>query len=170
MKFIPGSYGLSDASVKNDEEVLDHKLYLIASKNLPVGHVAIAGESSSGEIIAKGFYPKEKSIDIGNIGIEGFVLGTVKNDIELFREAQAGADGVKMQMLNVTKAQHDRAIQYMSDYADKNLYNLYRNSCVTAALNSFNAAGVSNFKTNMFGALPHSVYKAMELNIPIPKP
>jgi len=131
------------------EEEKNYKLHLLASKNLPVGHVAIAGESPDGETEAKGFYPKEKSADIAKVGIRGFVKGTVKNDIELLRDAQAGADGVLMQTLNVTKAQHDTALQFMSDYADNNLYNLYRNSCVTAALKSLNAAGVSKFETKM---------------------
>ena len=143
-----------------------HKLHLIASKNAPVGHVAIAGEAPDGTVVARGFYPKDKSVDIAL----GSVPGVVKDDIRLFRDAQAGEDGVLMQTLSVTQTEHDAALRFMNGFAKSNQYNLYKCSCVTAALESLNAAGVAGFNSNVTGALPHSIYKAIDLGLEIPAP
>lgn len=112
---------------------------MIASKNAPAGHVTIAGESPDGTVVARGFYPAETSADL----LTSDVLGVVKDDIDLYRAALAGKDGIAMQSLSVTQVQHDAALRFMNGFADSNQYNLYRCSCVAAALQSLNAAGVS---------------------------
>lgn len=94
----------------------------------------------------------------------------MKNDIDLYNAAVAGKDGVAMLSLSVTQAQHDAALNFMNVFANSNQYNLYRRSCVTAALQSLNAAGVSAFKADVFGATLHAIYKAIDLGMQIPRP
>ena len=150
----------------NHAQQKNHKLHLIASENAPVGHVAIAGEAPDGSVVARGFYPAKKSADV----LTSDVAGVVKDDIDLYNAAVAGKDGVAMETLSVTQAQHDAALNFMNGFANSNPYNLYRNSCVTAALQSLNAAGVSAFKTDTFGATPHAIYKAIDLGMQAPRP
>ncbi|MDP5211120.1 hypothetical protein [Microbulbifer sp. 2205BS26-8] len=116
--------------------------------------------------MARGFYPAEKSADV----LTSDVPGVVKNDIALYEAAIAGESGIAMQSLSVTQTQHDAALRFMNGFANSNQYNLYRCSCVTAALQSLSAAGVSSFNTDVFGATPHAIYKAIDLGMQIPRP
>jgi len=145
----------------------NYKLHLIASTNGLSGHVTIAGESPNGTITAKGFYPNDHASILDMItGTQGQVV----DDRPLYDAAMAGESGYAVQTLAVSQLQHDAALQFMSDYGRYNEYDLLSNSCVTAALSSFNAAGVSAFNTNMLGALPISVYTAVEMGLDIPRP
>jgi len=141
-----------------------YKLHLIASKNAPIGHVAIAGESPDGTVVARGFYP----LEFAGV-LTGDVPGEVRDDWRIYDAALSKEDCVLMRTLSVTQTQHDDALSFMDGFADNN-YNLYLRSCVTAALGSLNAAGVSAFEADTFGATPHAIHKAIETKMPIPRP
>ena len=146
----------------------NYKLYLIASKHLPAGHVTIAGKTPDGIVKAKGFYPRH---DLPrDASIYGSVPGEIRDDIRLYDAAIAGEPGIAMTSLSVTQAQHDAALRFMEGFADRNRYNLYKCSCVHAALESLNAAGVASFNTDITAVLPHAIYEAISLGMQIPAP
>ena len=141
---------------------------MIASKHLPAGHVTIAGKTPDGIVKAKGFYPRH---DLPrDASIYGSVPGEIRDDIRLYDAAIAGEPGIAMTSLSVTQAQHDAALRFMEGFADRNRYNLYKCSCVHAALESLNAAGVASFNTDITAVLPHAIYEAISLGMQIPAP
>lgn len=138
-----------------------YQLYLVAE--LPgtspnwtgAGHTFIGFIDPDGVIRALGFYPK-------NGGLSKIVgPGKVKNDTEWFKRALNDDPDYDYRVFDVDQETFDRAWNFMNHYSDSNEYDVLENSCVTAAFNTLNYAGLGNYFVT-YGYRPFDVYYAIK--------
>ncbi len=122
------------------------------------GHTFLGGVSPGGKLEAWGFYP-QGSFPWRQITSLISGPGVVQNDVDSFSDALSGDPGYAMDEYGVDAATYNTAMNNMRNYATNNSYEVFGNSCVTAAISSLTSAGLSTpYTLGTLGLAPDQVY------------
>jgi len=142
---VTGAFGYLFNHMEQIINKRQYRLYLVAEhtdvlRGAWVGHVFIGGIDPSGKPEAWGFYP------VGSAPMRQAESlsepGALQDDRLSFGEALHGDHDFAMAEYDVTEGQYHAVMNYLHTYYGHNTYSITDNSCVDAAINALNYAGI----------------------------